>query len=72
MDKENPVDQFAFLGFIAGPRNCIGQHFALLETKIVLSLLVQKYSFIPVNNGEKHLRQIPIYPLDNMKVTINA
>ena len=31
---------YAFIPFIAGPRNCIGQHFSLLETKIVLSQLV--------------------------------
>ena len=66
------VDQFAFLGFIAGPRNCIGQFFALMETKIVLGLLLKRFKFtIPESNqGTKHKSQIPICPVDNMKMII--
>jgi len=30
-----------FVPFIQGPRNCLGQYFALLEARIVLSLLVK-------------------------------
>lgn len=33
---------FTFIPFIDGPRNCLGQHLALLETKIVLATLVQQ------------------------------
>jgi hypothetical protein len=30
-----------FVPFIQGPRNCLGQYFALLEARIVLGLLVK-------------------------------
>ena len=30
-----------FVPFIQGPRNCLGQYFALLEARIVLALLVK-------------------------------
>ena len=36
---------YTFLAFIAGPRNCLGQYLALLESKMVVSLLIQRYQF---------------------------
>ena len=36
-----------FVPFIQGPRNCLGQYFALLEARIVLSLLVKVSSCSP-------------------------
>ncbi|TMW84948.1 hypothetical protein EJD97_024086 [Solanum chilense] len=34
-----------FLPFAAGPRNCVGQSFALMEAKIILAMLISKFRF---------------------------
>ncbi|CAK1551660.1 unnamed protein product [Leptosia nina] len=39
---------FSWLSFSAGPRNCIGQKFAIMEMKVTLAAIVKNFKLLPV------------------------
>lgn len=61
-----------WLPFVNGPRSCVGQHFALLEAKIVLSLLTQRFDFTPEpgNRDARHRFNVPVGPAGKIDVRV--
>lgn len=53
--KRNPL---TFLSFGAGPRNCIGMKFALVEMKLALVNLLLNFEILPSENTPKKLELI--------------
>ena len=66
------VDPWAYLPFINGPRNCLGQHFSLLEARIIMGLLIKRYHFTPADGQTDvaHPYKIPITPINGMRVKV--
>lgn len=67
-DKKTPCSYIAFGG---GPRACIGMHMALLELKIILSKIIQRYDFSLVSGQDLTYSYIPFtQPKNSLKFQI--
>lgn len=71
---DEDIRPYMFMAFVQGPRNCLGQTFALLEARVVLGNLVREFTFTPVDaarQGETHPTVIPVGPVHGMDMLIS-
>ncbi|XP_039431532.1 cytochrome P450 4d2-like isoform X1 [Culex pipiens pallens] len=59
---------YAYIPFSAGPRNCIGQKFAMLELKSTLSKIIRNYRLTETGPEPKLIIQLTLKPKDGLKV----
>lgn len=68
--KKQPFSQIAFGG---GPRLCLGQNFAMVEMKIILSLLLRGYTWSLIADQDLTYRTLPFpLPKSGLQVDFRA
>ncbi|GAB6023598.1 Cytochrome P450 4GL4 [Chamberlinius hualienensis] len=66
-------DSFAYIPFSAGLRNCIGQRFALMEEKVVLSRIFQRFNVMSTVEPDilrSFIGELVLRPIRGIKVRL--
>eukprot|EP01095_Lingulamoeba_sp_RSL-Kostka_P013228 TRINITY_DN5423_c0_g1_i1.p1 TRINITY_DN5423_c0_g1~~TRINITY_DN5423_c0_g1_i1.p1 ORF type:complete len:550 (+),score=151.13 TRINITY_DN5423_c0_g1_i1:176-1825(+) len=73
-DKCKKRHPYSFIPFLMGRRNCIGQRFAMIEAKMILSMLLAKYKFEPPTDDDSEIDAslaVTLRPTDLLKLKIS-
>ena len=64
-------DPYTFIPFSAGQRNCIGQHLAMNEARIIIALFIKRYDFDLVKDYKLRMTNLLLYePIDPLKLIL--
>ena len=72
-DRRRDRPRFAYFPFGGGPRHCIGKQFSMLEAKLILGTVAQRYRLRRVNEGPLSLRgSLTMHPEDPVEMRLEA
>lgn len=72
LDSERPSSRYAYMPFGAGPRTCVGLHFASVEGPLLLALIGRHYDLhLAQDKVEAHL-MVTLRPKGGIRMTLQS
>jgi cytochrome P450 len=61
-ERRAKLNKYQYLPFGAGPRVCVGADFAMMQARIVLATLIQRFRFTPASPGPHPVMMMTVRP----------
>jgi len=71
LDGERPAARCAYLPFGAGPRACVGTHFATVEGPLLLALIARRYDLQMAQESVEPELMVTLRPKDGICMTLH-
>ncbi|XP_041972717.1 cytochrome P450 4d2-like [Aricia agestis] len=68
--KQTDKNTFNWIAFSAGPRNCIGQKFAMMEIKVMVASVLKHYKLLPVDEEPKLCSELVLRSQNGVKIRL--
>ncbi len=70
-DRERAIPKMAYVPFIAGPRQCIGNIFAMMEAQLILAVVLSRYDlYLVAGQSIEPLPSVTLRPKHGLRMTL--